>query len=87
MPSLLQSIKALERERSRAQAAESRRLAIARDPRYNRIQEMFPDEGPFRRELYPKQMEFFEAGATEIERGFMAANRDGKTRAGAGDMT
>jgi phage terminase large subunit-like protein len=35
----------------------------------------FPDKGPFRRELYPKHMEFFEKGAQYKERLFMAANR------------
>jgi hypothetical protein len=41
----------------------------------NKIASMFPDEGPFRRELYPKHMEFFKAGAKFKERLFMAANR------------
>src|ERR1700689_2972920 len=44
---------------------------------------LFPDEGPFRRELYPKHVEFFWASATYKERLFMAANRVGKTVAGA----
>lgn len=44
---------------------------------------IFPDEGVYRRELYPKHLRFFEAGATKKERLFMAANRVGKTRAGA----
>jgi len=52
-----------------------------------KLETIFPDEGPFRRELYPKQMEFFEAGATETERCFMAANRVGKTEAGAYELT
>lgn len=40
---------------------------------------LFPDEGPLRRELYPKHMEFFAAGAIYRERCAMAANRVGKT--------
>ncbi|MDH4482861.1 MAG: terminase family protein [Rhodoferax sp.] len=40
---------------------------------------MFPTGGPHRRELYPKHIEFFEAGARVRERVFMAANRVGKT--------
>jgi phage terminase large subunit-like protein len=44
---------------------------------------MFPDEGPLRRELYPRHLAFFEAGLTADERVFMAANRVGKT-VGAG---
>lgn len=45
------------------------------------IYTMYPDEGPLRRELYAKHMEFFKFGAIEgiNERAFMAANRVGKT--------
>jgi phage terminase large subunit-like protein len=48
---------------------------------------MFPDEGPYRRELYPRHMEFLEAGATFRERLFMAGNRTGKTETGAYELT
>ena len=48
---------------------------------------MFPDTGPLRRELYPKHLEFFHAGAQYTERLFMAANRVGKTVAGAFETT
>lgn len=48
----------------------------------------YPDAGPLRRELYPKHMEFFNAGSSFIERLFMAANRIGKTEgAGGYEMT
>lgn len=47
------------------------------------LRTLFPDEGPARRELYAKHMEFFAAGAHFTERLFMAANRVGKTVAGA----
>lgn len=47
----------------------------------------FPDEGPLRRELYPKHMLFFKSGATYTERCFMAANRIGKTVTGAYETT
>lgn len=39
----------------------------------------FPDTGPLRRELYPKHLEFFAAGADHRERLLIAANRVGKT--------
>lgn len=39
----------------------------------------FPDDGPFRRELYGKHLGFFKAGATFRERGAICANRIGKT--------
>lgn len=39
----------------------------------------YPDTGPLRRELYPKHMQFFRAGAVHNERLFLAANRVGKT--------
>lgn len=47
----------------------------------------FPDEGPYRRALYPQHMEFFAAGAEFSERLFMAANRVGKTDAGSFEAT
>lgn len=50
--------------------------------KHNRIHEIFPSSGEFRRELYTKHMEFFAAGKTHHERLFMAANRVGKTVSG-----
>lgn len=46
------------------------------------ITRLYPETGPFRRELYAKHMEFFRAGAKYRERGFFAGNRVGKTIAG-----
>lgn len=43
--------------------------------------EIFPATGPFRRELYPKHLEFFRAGKNYRERLMIAANRCGKTLA------
>ncbi|MBV8208214.1 MAG: terminase family protein [Acidobacteria bacterium] len=39
----------------------------------------YADAGPLRRELYPRHLEFFAAGATHRERLMLAANRVGKT--------
>lgn len=39
---------------------------------------VFPETGPFRRELYPKHMEHFAAGQQYKVRGFRAGNRVGK---------
>ena len=50
----------------------------------NQIDLLFPDEGPVRRELYQKHLEFFRAGVAERERAFMAANRVGKSTSGGG---
>lgn len=47
----------------------------------------YPDTGPLRRELYPKHCEFFAAGKTYKNRLFMAANRVGKSEAGAYEVT
>ncbi len=55
--------------------------------RYGRFAALFPEEGPFRRELYPKHSEFFAAGRWFTERLFMAANRVGKTVAGGFETT
>src|ERR1035441_8845651 len=52
----------------------------------SKLHAMFPDEGPYRRELYPRHIEFLAAGATFRERLFMAANRTGKTETGAYEM-
>lgn len=48
-----------------------------------KIDRMFPDEGPLRRELYGQHTQFFAAGSEFSERLFLAANRVGKTTAGA----
>lgn len=45
----------------------------------NKILSYYPEEGPLRRELYPKHMEFFRLGAQHRERAFIAANRIGKS--------
>jgi phage terminase large subunit-like protein len=47
----------------------------------------YPDEGPLRRELYPKHVAFFKAGASKIERLFLAGNRVGKTEGAGGFET
>lgn len=44
-----------------------------------KILSYYPGTGPLRRELYPKHLEFFKAGASFRERLAMAANRVGKT--------
>lgn len=41
----------------------------------NRIDDFFPDTGPYRRELYPKHLEFFRAGKFYRSRMFSAGNR------------
>ena len=41
---------------------------LADDLKYNKFNNFFPDEGEFRRELYPKHLEFFRAGADYTER-------------------
>lgn len=53
----------------------------------NKIDQYYPGEGPLRRELYAKHLEFFEAGASYRERCFMAANRIGKTEGAGGYET
>lgn len=49
-----------------------------------KIDTLFPELGPLRRELYQKHLEFFRAGLSYPERCFMAANRVGKTEGGGG---
>lgn len=61
--------------------------AKAASIRYNKINSMFLSEGPYRRELYPKHVEFLAAGKNHSQRAFIAANRTGKTVSGAVEMT
>ena len=44
-----------------------------------KIHGYYPDDGPLRRELYPKHLDFFAAGVQYRERCMLAANRVGKT--------
>lgn len=60
---------------------------IEEQEKYGRFAALFPDQGPLRRELYVKHLEFFKAGATYRERCFMAGNRVGKTKAGSYELT
>ena len=53
----------------------------------NRIFSYFPDQGPYRRALYPKHLQHFRMGAIRRERLFLAGMRVGKTLAGAVEMT
>lgn len=62
-------------------------LVLEAEERRQKWQNLFPDDGPLRRDLYPKHMEFFAAGAKYRERLFLAANRSGKTVAGAYETT
>lgn len=55
--------------------------------KYNMIESIFPDIGPFARELYPKHLEFFKAGKDYKERIAIAANRVGKSVMGGYEMS
>jgi phage terminase large subunit-like protein len=61
-------------------------LALLEEWERREASRLFPDTGPLRRELYPKQMEFFRLGAHKRIRAFMAANRVGKTLAGCYEL-
>lgn len=62
-------------------------MEVQKAEQRDRWQNLFPDEGPFRRELYPKHLEHFRAGAKYRERLFLAGNRTGKTVAGAYEVS
>lgn len=53
----------------------------------NKFASLFPDTGQYRRELYPKHLEFFRDGALYNERALFGGNRSGKTLGGAYEMT
>lgn len=75
----LQSLPAAQREAMLA--------AIELELSRRKIDTMYPDTGPLRRELYSKHLEFFKAGASYRERCAMAANRVGKTEGMGGYET
>src|SRR5688572_17268819 len=62
-------------------------LLVEEKEKFGRFDALFPDEGPLRRELYVKHLEFFKAGLNYRERCFMAGNRVGKTISGSYETT
>lgn len=58
--------------------AENRRR-ITEEEKGRRLFKLYPDTGALRRELYPKHLEFFSAGARHNERAFIGGNRTGKS--------
>lgn len=50
-----------------------------RQKKYNVIENLYPDTGPLRRDLYQKHIKFFNNGLLYRERLMLAANRIGKT--------
>lgn len=55
--------------------------------RYNKISAIFPEKGPYRRELYKAHMKFIAGTLNHSQCAFIAANRVGKTLTGAYIMT
>ncbi len=78
-----------------AREAEEKRAALTPapppDPRESnadcRLFQLYPDEGPLRRELYPRHVAFLNGGGPHRQRMFMAANRVGKTEGVGGYET
>ena len=60
---------------------------VAKDKKYNRFNNIFPKDGEYSFDKYPKHIEFFNAGVKYKERGFIAGNRTGKSEAGAFETT
>lgn len=79
------SLAALSREEKEDLALLLAEKALRHDRR--KFERMFPDEGPLRRALYPRHVEFMSAGGRYRERCFMAGNRVGKTEAGSYEVT
>ncbi len=79
------AVKELWKEKARREREKHEMAEAAR--RCKKFYNFFPDEGQYRRGLYPKHMEFFAAGAIHRERAFIAGNRVGKTECGAYEMT
>jgi phage terminase large subunit-like protein len=68
-------------------AIEAEAQALAAWWQMHKIETYFRADGPFRRELYSKQLEHFAAGKEHRERAFLAGNRCGKSEAGAYETT
>lgn len=77
--------KTLEGVRVELARRHSDEMLLAREEfrRRNKIWSYFPDEGPLRRELYQKHVEFVDATRTDDEIMCLAANRVGKSVLGA----
>lgn len=52
---------------------------IQRNTEKTALDNLYPDEGPLRRELYVKYLQMFEAGVVHAERAALGGNRVGKT--------
>lgn len=55
------------------------RRRIEKRDRERLLYSLFPDDGPLRRDLYPKHMAFYEAGREHQERALLGGNRTGKS--------
>lgn len=69
------SVTAIRAELARRQLEAQRQTGVG-------FERLFPDDGPYSRQHYPRHCEFFAAGAQHRERVLLAANRVGKTLAG-----
>lgn len=63
------------------------RRRITRAESRRKLWAYYPDEGPLRRELYSKHLQFFRGGQEHRERLMLAANRVGKTEGVGGYET
>lgn len=61
-------------------------LEMEKAEKRTQFTDLFPDEGPLRRDLYKRHLEFFQVGRDYRARLFLAGNRVGKTIAGSYEM-
>ncbi len=61
--------------------------AFSEHKKYNLIDSVFPDEGPFARSLYHKHVDFFDAGASHRFRVLGGGNGSGKSFSGSTELT
>jgi phage terminase large subunit-like protein len=54
--------------------------------KYSQVDTYFPETGPYRKDLYPKHIDFLNSSLDYPERAFIAANRVGKTVTGGLEM-
>ena len=59
---------------------------LTENKRYNLLEHIYPDTGPYSRDKYATSLEFFRRGKKHRLRAFIAANRSGKSFTGATEL-
>lgn len=83
MPAAAQQLSVQDRIELEQQELIAEQLALFEEMKYRRIDFLFPDNGPLRRELYVETLRYFQASEKFMETVIFGGNRTGKTECGA----